>query len=329
MFWVAGSPTVGFGHLRRSWTLALELRRQGAAVQFVAATREAAHVLRSSGLPVAAATRRDPWSGVWSAIRASHAPVCCVVDDPDCPAQHLAEARRHAPVACVDDTGLRAMPVDLVVNGSAGAERLRYRGGLRHTRYLLGPHYILLRREFARAPRRVTRPKLSRVFVSIGGGAQRHALRELIGAARAVAPEAAIDVVVGPFGSALSRRDPRIAYHRDPSGIRRLMVRADVALSAGGQTTYELAATGTPTLGIRVAENQRLNLRGLSAAGALRDVGAPEEPGFRRRVERALRELARRPEARERMSRRGRQTVDGRGAERVAQELIRRLRHDG
>jgi len=102
-----------------------------------------------------------------------------------------------------------------------------------------------------------------------------------------------------------------------------LMLNADLAVSGGGQTTYELAATGTPAIGIRLAAGQALNLRGLSAAGCLREAGAPDEVGFEARLVSRLSELADDRSVREEMSRRGRALVDGRGAERVTDAIVR------
>ena len=53
-------------------------------------------------------------------------------------------------VVVFDDTADRELPVDLVINGAAGAGRLAYRGDTR-TRYLRGPHYLALGPEFAEA----------------------------------------------------------------------------------------------------------------------------------------------------------------------------------
>jgi len=51
---------------------------------------------------------------------------------------------------------------------------------------------------------------------------------------------------------------PRLAS-RGPQDVAPLMLAADMAVCGGGQTTSELAATGTPAIAIRLAENQTLN----------------------------------------------------------------------
>jgi spore coat polysaccharide biosynthesis predicted glycosyltransferase SpsG len=115
-----------------------------------------------------------------------------------------------------------------------------------------------------------------------------------------------------------------VVIHRDPPDVRGLMLGADVALCAGGQTTYELAATGTPAIAVQVAANQAGNLRGLEAAGALVWAGSVEDADLGDRVMAALAALAGDGARRAAMSRAGRALVDGKGIERVAEALLAR-----
>ena len=105
--------------------------------------------------------------------------------------------------------------------------------------------------------------------------------------------------------------------------MRDLMLACDVAITGGGQTTYELAATGTPGLAIRLADNQTGNLRGLSAHGAIRWVGDATDGDLKNKLLDALQDLAENREKRTEMNRAGRRLVDGRGAKRVAQAIIK------
>src|SRR4030095_10918806 len=101
--------------------------------------------------------------------------------------------------------------------------------------------------------------------------------------------------------------------HRTPEDMRSLMLAADVALCAGGQTLYELAATSTPALAIRTAANQTANLAAFNAAGIARWMGDAGDPMLDDGIVVALQGLLRDPEARVEMGNRGRAAVDGRG----------------
>src|SRR6267143_145446 len=189
-------------------------------------------------------------------------------------------------LAVFDDTANRELPVDLVINGGAGARALPYRGGPR-TRYLLGPSYLALRPEFAEAAPRAIHDDV------------RRALRAAVGA------------VAG-----------RVVLHESPKHLRDLMLVADLAVIGGGQTVYELAATGTPMVAIGLAANQTPNVDAMRAAGALAYAGDVNDAALGPGLVATLAALAADPGRRADMSRRGRALVDGRGAPRVARALL-------
>jgi len=302
--------------MRRTWTLASSLVAQGASVEFVLATPDGESTLREAGFAIDSEAMPDQIDLTLAAARRGGERGLVVVDDAGVTSDALAALAAVSPVACIDDTAERDVPVDVVVNGTVGAEALSYRG-LQRTRYLLGPRYLLLRPEFAGGPERITPDEVTRVLVLVGGGDLGSLLERLTDAILETLPEVAVDVVIGPFGGRPSM-DSRIHVHTTPKDILGLMLGADMAVSGGGQTAYELAATGTPTVGIRLADNQAMNLQGLAAAGCLRAVGEPDDDGFWRRLTGTLRMLAADATERKRMTARGRRLVDGGGAARVA-----------
>ena len=323
VFRVAGGAVVGFGHVRRCWTLAARLEADGAVVTFVAASSEALPILRAAGYRVTAEATPTSLDETLRVCRARHADAC-IVDDPRVSLAELAAVNDHLATVCVDDLALRDVPVDLVVNGTVGAERLAYRGG-RATRFLLGPSFVLLRPSFADAPARSSRSAVGRVLVLVGGGDAGDlpdTITRLIGE---VLPAARVDVVIGPFAREPRWSDAaraRMTVHRAPDELRPLMLGADLAVSGGGQALYELAATATPTIAMQLAPDQGLNLQGLAAMGAIRRIPGPDDSGFAGELERALAELGGDVRAREAMGGAGRGLVDGRGTERVAAAVL-------
>ena len=326
VFRVAGGVRMGLGHLRRCRTLAERLSASGATVRFVTASREAFDVIAAAGWDAAVEPDETAIETTVRTLRALAVPRVVVVDDPRLGGPAWAALGALAAVACLDDNGDRSLPVALIVNGSAGAERFVYRAGP-DTRLLLGPRYIVLREAFARIPERVMAARVRRVLV-LGGGADLGGVTaRLVRSALASLPDVCVDAVIGPFAAppafdGLPPRDrERVRLHRDPPDMAALMADAELAVSGGGQTAYELAAAGTPAIGVRLAADQALNLRGLAAAGCLRDPGPPSAPWFDDRLAATLSELAGDAAARAEMGRCGRRLVDGRGAERVIDAL--------
>jgi spore coat polysaccharide biosynthesis predicted glycosyltransferase SpsG len=251
-----------------------------------------------------------------------------VIDSYDAPVECLAGIGVRV-VAVIDDLGDRPLPVTLVVNGAAQAHDIRYRVRP-DTTLCLGSEYVLLRAEFAGEPTREVPPRIRRALVTVGGADPTLLTPSLIAWAREALDGAALDVVVGPFWSpearAAAEREAQkgrdVVLHKDPEGIRQLMLSCDVALSGGGQTVYELAATATPAVAIRLFENQTANLRALSAQDALLWPGDASDPDLGAKIVRALRSLDADPSRRQTLGIRGRSMVDGRGASRVAQVLL-------
>jgi spore coat polysaccharide biosynthesis predicted glycosyltransferase SpsG len=183
---------------------------------------------------------------------------------------------------------------------------------------LLGTHFTLLRPQFRAVPKREVRARVERILVTLGGADVLDQTTEIVtGLVRAI-PDARIHVVIGPF---FRRRDAgvtadNIVLHHAPSDLAPLMRDADLAITAGGQTTYELAAYGVPSVALCTAANQRGNLGALVRGGSL--VHA-DSTGAAVELARVLAgDLARRVQ----LAAAGQRLVDGLGAERVAAALV-------
>jgi len=322
---------VGLGHLRRCLTLADELERCGADVRLLVndAPGVSAYLDAQGRCAAVTVPGDDADLAFTRAFARRAAAAALVVDSYGVTADALDGLAADLTVAVIDDMGDRRLAVDVVVNGGVHASELVYTAGP-STRLLLGPRYLLLRRAFAAAPARTFGDDVRRVLVTVGGMDPRGVTPPIVTWVRQSLPAATVDAMIGPFFpgpvvralTELAATDPAVRIHRDSPDFYALMTAADLAVTAGGQTTYELAATGTPAIAIRCADNQTGNLRGLSAAGALDWVGDVREPGLGEAVCAALRRLAASAGERERMSRAARRVVDGLGATRVARAIL-------
>jgi RimJ/RimL family protein N-acetyltransferase len=104
--------------------------------------------------------------------------------------------------------------------------------------------------------------------------------------------------------------------------MARHMAWADLAICAGGSTCLELACLGVPALLVVIAENQLAPAAALERRGIARIV-ARHVRFNTHAAARAIAELCRDAAARAEMSRRGRELVDGHGAQRVVRALRR------
>jgi UDP-2,4-diacetamido-2,4,6-trideoxy-beta-L-altropyranose hydrolase len=223
----------------------------------------------------------------------------------------------HRPLVVVDDSGRFPVAGDVVVNAALGLRA----PDATATRYLLGPAFALVAPTFAQTPERSWNATLRRVLLTLGGATPAPATAAVAAAARAAVPGVMLDVVVGPVGDSADAVESAlggaagVVVHRAPVDLRPLMLGSDLAVSGGGVTLLELAATATPTVAVAVAGNQEANLRGLHRIHAIHHAGRLDEAAA---VRAAVAALAVEPVRRRALGERARQVVDGGGAARVA-----------
>jgi UDP-2,4-diacetamido-2,4,6-trideoxy-beta-L-altropyranose hydrolase len=184
----------------------------------------------------------------------------------------------------IDDLADRPHKVDLLLdqNFFGTVTETRYAGLVpEHCCQLLGPHYALLGPEYAQLhPLVPPRTELRRVLVFFGGvdpsNLTGRALEALL------APELAhlaVDVVLGlqsPHRQAVAElvaRRPHTTLHNPLPSLAALIARADLALGAGGATTWERACLGLPSLVVAIADNQLPFPVALDQVGAIQLLG--------------------------------------------------------
>jgi UDP-2,4-diacetamido-2,4,6-trideoxy-beta-L-altropyranose hydrolase len=324
---------IGFGHLRRCLTLAGELRAQAGgslAIRFwIDGDPGALAVAETAGFEARLVTGSEP--GTTATLIQASSIETLIVDSYDIQPETFSTWRPLLRgLVVLDDLADRFLDVDVVVNGSPQAASLSYRTGVAATR-LVGPQYALLRPSFRDRPPHTTRPEVSRVLVTLGGADPHGLTSGVVQAVRRALLDVEIDVVLGPlFGPmpVLDRPtgvDPsRLQVYQGLDDLSALMAKADFAVSGGGQTLYELAASGIPTVALCLADNQRDNIAALAgvslvSAGRLETASANDF----RAVEEACRALAGDRALRATMGRAGQALMDGRGAARAADMILK------
>lgn len=216
---------------------------------------------------------------------------------------------------------------DLVLNQNQSATARLYAGRDAQTRLLLGPQFALLRQEFVAAvPRERPAQLPGRILVTLGGSDSANVTRLVIEALAAFDDLEAV-VVIGAgnphrvaLQSMVNALAKNIRLEVNPPSMAALMRWADLAITAGGSTVWEIARLGLPALTIVTAKNQVAIARALHAHGSVVNLGEPGDLSAHT-IAGVLRGLRHDPVRLENMSRLGRQLVDGRGAERVVAAL--------
>jgi UDP-2,4-diacetamido-2,4,6-trideoxy-beta-L-altropyranose hydrolase len=339
VFRTDASTTLGSGHVMRCLTLAEVLRNHGATVSFVCCILEG-HMhdaIAARGFAVLSLSGDSGWQGdaahTQAAIqRTRAAPNWLVVDHYALDSRWEIALRNYADrIMVIDDLADRPHDCDLLLDQNFDSPlHARYARLMPSTaRSLLGTQYALVRPEFAlERPRALARRKgeLRRVLVTMGStDPANDTATALVGLAMCPADGIACDVVIGagnPHRQAirsLCDAMPWAELHIQTAHMAELMTRADLAITAGGSTTWERCTLGLPAIVTIQSADQAPIAAAVQQVGAHRVLGSSKDVAAQN-YGRALQELS----AQElvQMSEAAAALCDGRGAERVASHLI-------
>lgn len=223
---------------------------------------------------------------------------------------------------------------DFVLNQNICADEQWYNNREPYTQLLLGTRYALLRREFWQWQgwQRTVPPVAKKVLVTLGGADPDNFTLKVIQSLQIVEVEE-LEAVVVVGGSnphyenlKIAVQDSRypIQVQQNVTNMPELMAWADVAISAGGSTCWELAFMGLPSILLILADNQRAIAQKLATLNLAVNLGWHQDVTIEE-IGLALREsIGDRPK-RETMSKRERELVDGNGARRVVSEMVNML----
>lgn len=346
------SLAIGTGHVMRMATLARGLADRGATVEFACRAHSGNLVdhLRQAGfkvhaLPVAGDVDADAdtyarWLGVSEAEDARQ--TCAAVGNASFDwvvadhyglgaRWHGAMRERAGRIMAVDDLANRKHECDLLLDQNfAKYGACRYAGLVPEACLALtGPRYALLSPAYAQARANMAERggEVERVLVFFGGAA---GAGPVTTALEALCDEQLgdidIDLVLGrdialDIERFRARRTGAIEVHRALPHLADLMARADLAVGAGGATTWERLCLGVPSVVLPLAANQEPACKALGDAGMIVHAGEPGGIEAAALAE-TIRRLCRDEDARRTMAARGAGLVDGNGLRRVVEALL-------
>lgn len=339
-FKVDANGIIGQGHVMRCLTLAAVLRdRWEAACHFIASDRDTLQLLEGTGFPCHCLDRdyRD------YSMAAADATLACInqigadmilVDSYDVTDDFLCRLRQGAKVACFwcREAYISA---DAIINYNVDCAREQYDRYYadRNTRLLLGVDYIPLREGFRREAAVEVAEEVRSVLVLTGGSDNSEFLEKFIEGLRhhRWCESMRFTCIMGRYcqsakdilGEDSHSLPGHIRLIPHASDVLSVMKEHDLVLSAGGTTVYELCAIGMPAVIFSIADNQVGEAEYLSRNGIVPYAGDSRNPGFWDRLFRLLEEMAHDRSERTRVAGKMSGLVDGRGAERIGEELMK------
>jgi UDP-2,4-diacetamido-2,4,6-trideoxy-beta-L-altropyranose hydrolase len=330
VFRVDGSATMGGGHVRRCASLADGLIRAGWRVAFAGLVSPEAIGL--SGTVDAFDIQVFDQSADGPRLLRNSWPDGCdllIVDhyqlDEGFERQCAGWARR---MLVIDDLANRRHDCDVLVDQTPGREARDYRAIVNAGCALfMGPDYALLDSRFAAARSRMRRDfgAVRRLLVTFGYADQFGITALALEGVLQSGVRAAVDIVFGleppdiaRIHGLVSRLSPASQIHFNTRDMVSMIMRADLAIGAGGVSSLERCCLGLPSLLVTLAENQQGNADALAERGAAVALGGLGNVDTAL-IARTLCELAADREKRETMGKAAALVTDGSGVERVVQ----------
>lgn len=324
------SPAIGGGHVARCMTFADALAQDGWRSTFAVrpGTLETVPALRRSGHDIIELTGSGDAAEISRGL--SGPADLLVVDHYGLDARFERACRPWAKrILVIDDLANRPHDCDCLVDQREGSSPADYAALVpAGARVLAGAKYALLAKGYAKrrveAMARRRSGDAQRILVSFGlvdaGDATSMTLSVL---GRIRERRLAVDVVMGASAPHLERVKElaavslhQVTVHVATDDMARLMTLADLAIGAGGTTSWERCCLGLPSVVVAVADNQLPNAAVLERRGAAVCIGVLDE-GTPGRLEIALDELLIAPERVRSMAAAAAALCDGRGASRV------------
>ena len=236
-----------------------------------------------------------------------------------------------------DDVHVEHYYADLVLNVNLHARPELYARRESYTLLLLGSQYALLRREFEpwRQWQREINPNARRILVTMWGADHDNATARVLQALEGVGLSGLeITVILGgayPHRRQLEKilRKCRHSVHLEQNVMQmtEIMAWADLAISAGGGTCWEMAFMRLPNLILVLAENQRPIAEHLDNRGIAVNLGWHRD-FLSQELQKWVIRLLNSPRERAARGNRGRELVGGKGGSRVVAAMLEVQRND-
>lgn len=329
-----GSPNIGTGHIQRCLALSSQLQKEGMEVLFITkSNRLVKERVKQEGFEIVELNNNsdleEDLERTIEIIKTNKIDVL-ITDSYEFDEKYLSVAKKNVKMlVSVDDLANITFPSDIVINQNIYAKNLEFRSLTGKTKFLLGSQYALLRKEFSGLGKRKINGKVHNVLITLGGSDNFNLTPKILNMLGKIQDEFKITTVISYFFNnvyeiekAIKKMIKRVEVIYNSSQMADLMLSADLAITGGGTTLYELAATGTSALAFCLADNQYKNVVGMAEVGTVVNLGwgnAFDEENFHQKINKLIKDY----QSRKKMSKLGQKLVDGKGSSRCAQEILR------
>lgn len=330
---------IGTGHVMRCLSIANEFRRRGEEVTFIVADENSKKSVETKGFKTVCL--HSVWDDLEKEIgsftnflKENHV-TFLIIDTYYVTEKYLQAVGEYTKIIYIDDLDICIYPVDMLVNYNIYADELnyheRYRTAGLKTRFMLGCRYAPLRDEFINVKREI-KENVSDIMITSGGTDRFNVIGKFLDILEKQDwfKQMEYNVILGKFHVHKDVLEERwagygnIHFLENINNMSDYMKKCDIAVTAGGVTTYELCACGIPSVMYTLADNQ------IGIAKAVSDKRLmPWAGDVRENIDECMisvvshmQMLIKNADKRRRVSEKMQELVDGRGCERLVEEIL-------
>lgn len=327
---------IGMGHAMRCLSIADALRSLGKDVTFITADNKGQALLKERGYDMVCLDGR--WNAPEQELEEllkfiqTNPAEYMIVDKYEVTEKYLNKISKVIKVVYIDDLNQFIYPCDCLIAYANYYEKFQYPKHYKDTKLLLGTKYVPLRQEYSDQKRKKINSVGNKV-VFLSGGTDNYSVtmtfvRELM--KQKVLDIYYIRIICGAFHKDIEQlRSLAEDYENNIEILVQVkdmwnhMQWADIAVSAGGTTLYELSACGTPFITYTIADNQFDNVRCFERENHIYYAGdmRKDPENNMKNLVCELNLLRNDSKRREEISKSLQQLVDGNGSMRIAEAL--------
>lgn len=329
---VDANDIVATGHLMRCIPIALALRSMNKDVLFITSDVVSHDVINQYGLKainiVGDCLNLEKELPELISVIVENRICCLLVDSFYVTYNYLLEISHITNVVCFDCLKSIKYPVQGIISYDISSSADNYDYERKDVRICKGTEYVPLRSEYCGLPSKTISHSVKNILITTGGTDKHSMCKKIAVALGSDSRLNGIDIAVA-VGSYFQNKDELFnisnAYKRISSvenmSMADFMQNADIAITAGGITSYELCAYGVPSIVFSLADNQIRFCKKISQDCTMIYVGHFNEDDVIEKITNDTVMLAEDFDMRKLFSSKGQALVDGKGAYRIANML--------
>lgn len=328
------NETIATGHIMRCLSIADAVREAGEESCFIVADENACALFKERGYEFRVLhsdwRNMDDEIDMMADLISKESIEVLLVDSYMAGHNYLDSLNKLCNVVYIDDLYKEAYPVSAVINYDACEEKEVYLNRYSHlnTGVYYGYEYVPLRKEYSGLKHaQFNNPREQNILILSGGSDPEHFIKTILRKID-ISEYKKVFAVCGRYSEDYVELlktymdSERVEVLQNISNLWEYMIKADVCISAAGNTAYELIAAGTPTILYTMSKEQEPAAKTLSKNARIYYAGSLKEAGVYEKIKTGLKDLMKEKTVLQQESERLRAIIDGNGSNRIARLLM-------